>query len=48
MGLAARHPLLEERLLALFLSDAVSGTDSTESDGKVEKTKSSCDDGDSS
>ena len=43
MGLAARHPVLVELLLAVFFSDAVSGKDSPESrlDGKVEKTKSS-------
>jgi hypothetical protein len=45
VGLAARHPLLVELLLAVFFSDAVSGNDSPESspDGKVEKTKSSGD-----
>ena len=43
VGLAARHPVLVELLLAVFFSDAVSGKDSPESrlDGKVEKTKSS-------
>ena len=45
VGLAARHPLLVELLLAVFFSDAVSGNDSPDSspDGKVEKTKSSGD-----
>ena len=50
MGLAARHPVLVELLLAVFFSDAVSGNDSPKSGsgGKVEKTKSSYDSGDSS
>ena len=50
MGLAARHPVLVELLLAVFFSDAVFGNDSPESrpDGKVEKIKSSFDGDDSS